>query len=98
MTIYEFLDELAQTPRKWRLRKKDGAIRMGHCCPITAVFNGKQRANEALECADLMDLRPSDAVAIIAASDYTHFKDVPAMICIWQTGLRKEILEACGLK
>jgi len=96
MTIDEFLDELAQTPRKWRLRNHDGAIRMGHCCPITAVFKRK-RAAEALECADLLDLRPSDAVAIMTASDYTRFKDTPK-ISMWQRGLRKEILEACGLK
>jgi hypothetical protein len=85
MTAEEFLEELARTPRDWRLM--GGKIRRGSMdnpdCPITAVA-----CKLALLSAEGLSLDGETTARIVAATDNLVDAD-PYM--------RMSLLEACGI-
>lgn len=88
MTLDEFVEELAQLGKGWRLTKGfySSKIRRGDCCPISAFFD--RPAGEVEECWKDLGLSLEDAKAIIHAADWCNGCD---------ESLRQRLLKACSL-
>jgi len=89
MTLDEFFDQLAQTPRTWKVF--DGQIRTDsdpRFCPICEVAGDGRFYSAYTAAANLIGLPQSDAAYIAAAADGCPNAD-PV--------LRRRLLSACGL-
>jgi hypothetical protein len=103
MTIKQFLEELQQTPRDWRITKPGecvipGAIRRGkhtkfnndYQCPLGAVaLPGKPACRTPLEYGLQLGLSEDDILAILRAADHHRSSS--------DSTLRQQLLAACGL-
>ena len=92
MTIEQFLARLRETPREWVLEDR-WLIRLGECCPITALAAGMPPAKDWSKAGRTYGLVGQDAYNIMAAADATFDA---ARVDI-QSALRVRLLEACGL-
>ena len=83
MTLQQFLDKLAETPRDWQLRGGNGIRDSELSCPLQVVF-GKQTgyAREARDAG----LSDDEVANIISASDN-----------VGDLHYRPRLLKACGL-
>ena len=95
MTIDEFIKRLEATPGEWKLRA-DGAIRLGYCCPITAVDGRGLDASDYTLCCQSLGISRVDAELIVTAADANYWwrharwaSEAPAM--------RYRLLAACRL-
>lgn len=87
MTIDQFLDKLAKTPRNWRLGR-EGRIRIdtdfGVHCPLMACAD--EECGGGYSAAESLGIIGSDVDLIIKAADQRK-----------NTNLRRHMLIACGL-
>ena len=92
MSIDEFLVKLAETPRTWTLVDDEGpfggVMRLGSCCPVTAVHHERANCSALRRCGGDLGLTQDDVFAIAHAADGDAGHD---------KGLRARLLAACGL-
>ena len=77
MTIDEFIEKLEKTPRQWEIEDGSGDLRLGPCCPITAVDGGNFGAAEWEACGKRLRLRKITIRRIMDASDDLHTPTIP---------------------
>ena len=90
MNREQFLEKLHQTPRKWRVTKQ-GKLRLGKLCPITAVA-GARSSLEWHSGAQTLGINDTDAVLIFLSSDISYIP-LPGSYMPF----RRKLLAACGL-
>lgn len=86
MTLDEFIAELENTPRTWRLN--GGAIRSGLCCPITGTERRRLSSDNWRRIGLALHLDFGTVRKIVHAADNDPGHD---------RALRARLLAACGL-
>ena len=92
MTLQQFLDKLAETPKRWVVGDDGMGARMGirldEKCPIEAVAG--MPAHHITRARSLLGLAPRTAQRVMYAADYTLGEG-------YDPKLRARLLKACGL-
>ena len=86
MTLQQFLDKLAETPRTWKVTGKEPykGLRSGSRCPVEVVAGrGEDQYDQALYDLKLL---PNTAERIINAADFCG-----------EEAMSARLLKACGL-